>query len=710
MHSHILNKSFETGNIAELWGSSALIPIPKKGDPADVNNYRGISLMATILKVLTIIISDRLNSAMENLGLFSITQAGFHRKEECVTQAACVIEILQRRKLLGERTLAIFVDFKKAYDLVPHGALFAKLGKLGIRGKCLGFLEGLYAKSSFVVRLGVGETAMYSEPCQLLKGLRQGCPLSPVLFNIFINDIFEEAERFNATGVMVPHSSPGMCRGKKQVVGALFADDLVTLSDNVESVAACCQLVTTWAERNEMRVGIAKCGILEVLPGEDESILWENLDPRRGLRIQGDLVPVMTEYTYLGLNLTSELTVKSLAETRVKLGKRKVAQILPFLSCPVLPLAMRLRVFQAVILPTLLFGAEVFGMNRDITKSMQVLASRCYCTMLGLKSKTICPVPSVALWLECRQKPICTLAAGYRARAMCKGRTLKTQLKFLVDHPYRVPKWTWVTGTTRWFNRYCRSYALENSQTVPYQAPYEEGSHKGTQTCVHEAIVLREMQIRMDRTRYTGWETLGYMTGRPFAGRSVFHTRVGASPLQVNHLKWIVRFRLRAVTTCQLLAGKEVGKLPTWFTKFCPFCKRGVPETVYHMVFLCKKWTDIRKEYLGDIRGELKKVHREILKDPEVDADLFLMPKCVRLNIVLGGTYYKRGLANWFPPSLEKLEEDEEEDSLESDPSQTTEDLVGDETIGDDPTITSVKEQNYLCYKVGKFLEELMRR
>ena len=83
--------------------------------------------MATILKVLTIILSDRLNSQAEAHGLFHETQAGFRRREECVTQAVCVIEILQRRKIMGQTTFATFIDLKKAYDMVPHGALFAKL-------------------------------------------------------------------------------------------------------------------------------------------------------------------------------------------------------------------------------------------------------------------------------------------------------------------------------------------------------------------------------------------------------------------------------------------------------------------------------------------------------------------------------------------------------------------------------------------------------
>ncbi len=75
---------------------SLVVTIPKKGDLADMNNYRGISLMATVLKVVCVILSTWINEAAESHGLFSRAQAGFCQQEECVTQVACVVEIIQR--------------------------------------------------------------------------------------------------------------------------------------------------------------------------------------------------------------------------------------------------------------------------------------------------------------------------------------------------------------------------------------------------------------------------------------------------------------------------------------------------------------------------------------------------------------------------------------------------------------------------------------
>ena len=170
----LLNWAYRMGVPAESWWSSIVIALPKKGDLADVNNYRGISLMSTTLKVLTVLLSGRINEAAEEHKLFSQAQAGFRRLEECVTQAACVVDTLQRRRNVGLTTYATFVDFKKAYDVVPHGALFAKLSRFGIRGRCLQFIKGLYEHSTIQVRLGSGSEARYTTPCPLRRGLRQG--------------------------------------------------------------------------------------------------------------------------------------------------------------------------------------------------------------------------------------------------------------------------------------------------------------------------------------------------------------------------------------------------------------------------------------------------------------------------------------------------------------------------------------------------------
>ena len=72
-----------------------VVSIPKKGDLTLVDNYRRISLMSTVLKILCVILADCLQAAVETKYRFSRAQAGFRWREECVMQAACLVETAQ---------------------------------------------------------------------------------------------------------------------------------------------------------------------------------------------------------------------------------------------------------------------------------------------------------------------------------------------------------------------------------------------------------------------------------------------------------------------------------------------------------------------------------------------------------------------------------------------------------------------------------------
>jgi len=126
-------------------------------------------------------------------------QFGFRTKEECVSLFISIQEICQRRKNDNKETYLAFLDLKKAYDSVPIGNILYKLDALGIRGKCYQFIKNLYLTSKASVKID----DQYSESFNIMKGVRQGCPLSPILFNLFINDIFND---FSELGIPLGES------------------------------------------------------------------------------------------------------------------------------------------------------------------------------------------------------------------------------------------------------------------------------------------------------------------------------------------------------------------------------------------------------------------------------------------------------------------------------------------------------------------------
>ena len=93
----------------------------------------------------------------------------------------------------GNKVFACFIDLRKAYDSIHHEALFYKLNKNGINGSFLTLIKDLYAKTRCAVKINRKRTDFFN----YTKGVRQGCPLSPLLFNIFINGIVKCLNKVN---------------------------------------------------------------------------------------------------------------------------------------------------------------------------------------------------------------------------------------------------------------------------------------------------------------------------------------------------------------------------------------------------------------------------------------------------------------------------------------------------------------------------------
>jgi hypothetical protein len=112
---------------------SCLVSVFKKGDPTDTNNYRGISLIDSLGKILITLLTTRLQQTLEDQNILIKGQSGFRSGEEAVAQALALYEIIKRRQNVSLDTFALFLDYEKAFDSVPHEGLFRKMDILGIR-------------------------------------------------------------------------------------------------------------------------------------------------------------------------------------------------------------------------------------------------------------------------------------------------------------------------------------------------------------------------------------------------------------------------------------------------------------------------------------------------------------------------------------------------------------------------------------------------
>ena len=598
----LVTQMWRSVQIPRMWNHAVIVSIFKKGDELLPENYRGISLISVVLKVLMAILTKRLSDQLEQRGLLRKEQAGFRSHQEVVSQIVALKEICQRRRAVGKKTWICFVDLQKAYDMVPQAALFAKLEQVGVRGQFMRFIKMVYHGSRIAIRTPDG---VISRP--LLRGVRQGCPMSPVLFDVFINDILD-----GIRGAKVP----GLPLGENRIPGLLVADDLTLIAGSRKNLAKMVKKVGTWSGNWEMKVGVAKCGVM-IIDGDEAD------RGRAVFDIGGERIPVVRSYRYLGLDFNDELDTQKMVDSRLAGTRKFVYGIKRFLASKSIPITSRVLVTKACVITRLLYGAELWGMNQCYAAKPQLLLNRVIRWLVGAKA-TSSAVPLGAVQRELDLPTIEAMAAARRARLFDKAPTLKTVLRDLVSRTARGRTDTWVTGTRRWLKRFKLVRKVDETSKVFVQ--------KVASKIWKRSLATKKLSAAAATKAYVASEMEGTSNYKRIAERL---------PQLARGLQALTAMRIGSFWTGHKFVVARL--LPDRYRDRCPLCNRRVEggETIAHFVWDCEKWRNIRMRYLG---GLIEKVRQIINRVGIVVAGEV---RDAGTKLILGGKERGVGINDW---------------------------------------------------------------
>ena len=182
---YLINLSFSNGTFPSLLKVACITPIFKEGDPTDVTNYRPISVLSYLSKIVERCIATRLISFLDKHNIISTSQYGFQRNKSTTDALTDLFEKIYDNLDNKQHTLAIYLDFRKAFDTVNHPILIRKLNTIGIRGIALNWFSSYLKDRKHCVK--INDTKSDLKTCNIR--VPQGSILGPILFLIYINDL-----------------------------------------------------------------------------------------------------------------------------------------------------------------------------------------------------------------------------------------------------------------------------------------------------------------------------------------------------------------------------------------------------------------------------------------------------------------------------------------------------------------------------------------
>lgn len=359
MHK-ICNQIWTSKTWPENWTRSLIIPIPKKANSNKCENYRTISLISHPSKVMLQLLLNRLRDQVE--AILSEEQAGFRPKRSTIEQIFNV-RILNEKHINSQKHIFHnFIDFKKAFDRVWHKGLWKIMELFNIDNHIIQVIAALYDNSESAVLID----NMYGEFFRTTVGVRQGCLLSPILFNIFLEFMMLEA---------LEGHQPTITVGGRAISNLRFADDIDLIAGSEEELQDLTERLNRTSKAYGMEISTQKSKIL---------VCSNNPMPDTHIEIDHQSLEEVTSFTYLGSIITNGTSTTTEVKSRLARCTSANCRLKPLWANRNITLKTKLKLYNTLIVPILLYGCETWVLTKANERKLTAFQFKAYRMILGI--------------------------------------------------------------------------------------------------------------------------------------------------------------------------------------------------------------------------------------------------------------------------------------------------------------------------------------
>ena len=352
----ICQKIWDTGKWPQDWKKSIYLTLPKKGDLGLCENYRTIALISHTSKVLLKVIHRRLEAFLNSQ--LSDEQAGFRKCRGTRDHIANLRWLMESAIERQKNVYLGFIDYTKAFDGVDHDILWNNLKRMGAPQHTIQLLRDLYKDQLAIVRTEHGDTEWFG----IGRGVRQGCILSPTLYNLYSEQIVRETFEDTSWGFRI---------GGSLIQTLRYADDTTLVAESEQDLIDMLNRLRTNSQAAGLNMNVKKTKVMAT-------------EQMRAIFMNGQDIEVVREFNFLGSLITDTGGSESEIKKRLTLGKAAMNALSRIWKDRGLSVQTKLRIVNALVFPVATYAAETWTTTKSTRKNIQAFELWCYRRMLRI--------------------------------------------------------------------------------------------------------------------------------------------------------------------------------------------------------------------------------------------------------------------------------------------------------------------------------------